>query len=230
MHPELSALSAQDHFLVWQMRPTLLLSTEASLQEFSCVLQAGEDLWGPTRSCRCKEQFVQYRCCWERGLKTAGAGASHSRPMHPGEGQRSAHTGPPASLGNPHMPLLLCQALCSPLVLKGISSLQHSLSIKGSGVPKTRLAWFCWPRVLLWCKEVLVASAMAMPRWAGTAPVGVALTWADHPNTSRYWPHYPDSRVTLGWVSRPWLGHGDVNQRDLGPPTECKCGCRCQFT
>lgn len=69
----------------------------------------------------------------------------------PSRASTSSPHGLVAGLGNPRMPPLLYQAPSFPLVLKGISSLQHSLSTssKESGVPHTRLALLCRPGVLL---------------------------------------------------------------------------------
>lgn len=147
MHPELSALSAQGHFLVWQMRP-ILLPLHRSQPARVLICPAGRR--GPLRPH--EERWVQRAVCpvWMllRELFANGRGWGFSfQDTAPRRRQRSAPAGPPATLGDPHMPPLLCQALCSPLVLKGISSLQHSLSIEGSGIPNTRLASLCWPGV-----------------------------------------------------------------------------------
>lgn len=82
---------------------------------------------------------------------------------------------PSRASSHPVAPLLY-QAPSPPLVLKGISRLQHSLSIssKESAVPNTRARphsaalEFCFDRK---CWQ---------PVWQGTAGVGL-LTWAPHP-------------------------------------------------
>lgn len=156
MHPELSALSAQGHFLVWQMRPTLLPLHRGQPAR---VLICPAGRWEPLRPH--EELWVQRAVCPERMLlrELFENGWGWGFPFQATAPRRQAALwsclllqgggqGPQQGLQQP-WGTHTCLPLCSSLVLKGISSLQHSLSIEGFGIPNTRLASLCWPGVLL---------------------------------------------------------------------------------
>lgn len=133
--------------------------------------------------------------------------------------------GPPAALRTP----FLYQAPSSPLVLKGISHLQRSLSTssKESAVPNTEGDLAFLPR----------SSALTSKYWwpwqRGDAMLGGSCTcWCVALLTEFLAPNTP----VLPLLSRLQCDNGMSLQALartsglLDSPAECKCGCRCEFT
>lgn len=189
MHPELSALSAQGHFLVWQMRPTLLPLHRGQPAR---VLICPAGRWEPLRPH--EELWVQRAVCPERMLlrELFENGWGWGFPFQATAPRRQAALwsclllqgggqGPQQGLQQPwgtHTCLPFCVKHSALLLFwKGsqvfsIASASKDLVSPTQGWPRFAGQESCFDVRKCW---------WPVPCWVGTAPVGVALTWADHP-------------------------------------------------